>query len=144
MKELVAQSCPTLCNLMDCGPPDSSVHVIFQAKVLEWIAISFSRGSSPARDQTQVSCIASRVFTVWLGQTLAIRKNPQSIKPSVYFKSPDFHSDKTFGITHFSTFMLQLRNRGSEERDDGRAPASSHQQDGSHLDEVAIWVKIMI
>ena len=105
VKVLVAQSCPTLCNHMDCGPPGSSVHGIFQARILEWIAISFSRGSSQARDQTQVSCIASRVFTVWLGQTLAIRKNPQSIKPSVYLKSPNFHSDKTSGITHFSTFI---------------------------------------
>ena len=42
----VAQSCPTLCNPMDCSLPSSSVHGIFQAIVLEWIAISFSRGSS--------------------------------------------------------------------------------------------------
>ena len=43
---LVAQSCPTLCDLIDCGPPGSSVHGIFQARILECIAISFSRGSS--------------------------------------------------------------------------------------------------
>ena len=42
----VAQSCPTLCDPMDCSLPGSSVHGIFQARVLEWIAISFSRGSS--------------------------------------------------------------------------------------------------
>ena len=42
----VAQSCPTLCNRMDCSPAGSSVHEIFQAKILEWIAISSSRGSS--------------------------------------------------------------------------------------------------
>ena len=41
-----AQLSPTLCGLMDCSPPGSSVHGIFQAKILEWIAISFSRGSS--------------------------------------------------------------------------------------------------
>ena len=40
---LVAQSCPTLCNLMDCIPPDYSVHGILQARVLEWVAISFSK-----------------------------------------------------------------------------------------------------
>ena len=40
---LVAQSCPTLCNAMDCGPPGSSVREIFQARILEWVAISFSR-----------------------------------------------------------------------------------------------------
>ena len=43
---LVAQSCPTLCNSMDCSLPGSSVHGIFQARILEWVAISFSRGSS--------------------------------------------------------------------------------------------------
>ena len=51
----VAQSCPTLCNPMDCSLPGSSVHGIFQARVLEWGAISFSRGSSRTRDRTQVS-----------------------------------------------------------------------------------------
>ena len=42
---LVAQSCPTLCDPMDCSLPGSSVHGIFQARVLEWVAIAFSRGS---------------------------------------------------------------------------------------------------
>ena len=42
----VAQSCPTLSSLMDCNPPGSSIHGIFQARILEWVAISFSRGSS--------------------------------------------------------------------------------------------------
>ena len=61
----IAQSCLTLCNPMDCSPPGSSVHGILQARILEWVAIPFSRGSSQARDQTQVSCIASRFFTIW-------------------------------------------------------------------------------
>ena len=61
----VSQSCPTLCDPMDCGPPGSSVHGIFQAWILEQVAISFSRGSSQPRDRTQVSCIAGRHFTVW-------------------------------------------------------------------------------
>ena len=51
----VAQSCPTLCNPMDCSPPGSSVPGILQARVLGWVAIPFSRGSSPPRDWTQVS-----------------------------------------------------------------------------------------
>ena len=50
---------------MDCGLPGSSVYGIFQARVLEWIAISFSRGSSWPRDRTWVSCIVGRCFTVW-------------------------------------------------------------------------------
>ena len=61
----VAQSCPTLCNPMDCSPPGSSVHGIFQARILEWVAISFSRRSSWPRDWTQVSRIVGRHFTIW-------------------------------------------------------------------------------
>ena len=61
----VAQLCPTLCNPMDCSPPGSSIHGVFQARVLEWIAISFSRGSSWPRDWTRVSCIAGRRCTIW-------------------------------------------------------------------------------
>ena len=50
---------------MDCSPPGSPAHEIFQAKILEWVAISFARGSSQPRDQTRVSCTAGRVFTDW-------------------------------------------------------------------------------
>ena len=52
---------PTLCNLMDCIPPGSSAHGILQAKVLEWVAMPCSRGSSQPRDQTHVSCLALQV-----------------------------------------------------------------------------------
>ena len=61
----VTQSCPTLCDPMDYSLPGSSIHGIFQARVLEWVAISFSRGSLWPRDQTQVSHIAGRHFTIW-------------------------------------------------------------------------------
>ena len=61
----VAQSCLSLCDPMDCSLPGSSIHGILQARVLEWVAISFSRGSSQPRDRTWVSCIADRCFTVW-------------------------------------------------------------------------------
>ena len=57
----VAQSCLTLCNPMDCSLPGSPVCGIFQARVLEWGAISFSRGSSQPRDRTQVSHIADKL-----------------------------------------------------------------------------------
>ena len=50
---------------MDCSLPGSSICGIFQASVLEWVAISFSRGSSWPRDQIQVSCIAGRCFIIW-------------------------------------------------------------------------------
>ena len=58
----VAQSCLTLCDPMDWNLPGSSIHGIFQARVLEWVAISFSRGSSQHRDRTQVSRIVGRRF----------------------------------------------------------------------------------
>ena len=60
MKVKVAQSCPTLCN-----PMDYTVHGILQARILEWVASPFSRGSSQRRDWTQVSCIACGFFTSW-------------------------------------------------------------------------------
>ena len=61
----VAQSCLTLCDPVDCSLPRFSVHGIFQARILEWVAISFSRGSSRPRDRTRVSCIVGRCFAVW-------------------------------------------------------------------------------
>ena len=64
MKVLVAQLCPTLCHPMDCSPPGSSVHGIHQARILERVAMPFSRGSSQSRDQTQVSFIAGRFSTI--------------------------------------------------------------------------------
>ena len=54
----VAQSCPTLCDPMDCSLPGSSVHGILQPGKLEWVSISFSRGSSQPRNRTQVSCVS--------------------------------------------------------------------------------------
>ena len=54
---LVAKSCPTLCNPMDCSPPGSTVHGILQARLPEWVVISSSRASSQPRDQTHISCI---------------------------------------------------------------------------------------
>ena len=61
----VAQSCPTLCDPMDYSLPGSSAHGIFKAIVLEWVAISFSSGSSQPRDRTGVSHIVDRHFTIW-------------------------------------------------------------------------------
>ena len=65
VKVSVTQSCLTLCNAMNCSPTGSSVHGIFQARILDWVAISSSRGSFWPRDQTWVSCIAGKFFTIW-------------------------------------------------------------------------------
>ena len=72
-----------LFTTVDCSPPGSSVHGILQARILEWVAISFSRGSSPPRDQTQVSRIAGRCLTseppgkppVWIKNLTTAKKN---------------------------------------------------------------------
>ena len=64
LKVLAAQSCLTLCDSMDCNPPGSLVHGILQARILEWISIPFSRGSSWPKDQTLVSCITGVFFTI--------------------------------------------------------------------------------
>ena len=62
---LVAQLCLTLCDSRDCSLPGSSVHGILQARILEWVTISFSKASSRSRVEPWVSCITGRFFTVW-------------------------------------------------------------------------------
>ena len=61
----VAQSCPTICDPMDCSPPGSSIQGILQTRIPEWVAMSFSTGSSRPRNRTQVSHIAGRRFNLW-------------------------------------------------------------------------------
>ena len=62
----VPQLCPTLCDLMDCSPSGFSVHGILQARILERVAIPFSRGSSWPRDWTWVSSTGGGFFTIWI------------------------------------------------------------------------------
>ena len=68
------QLCPTPCNLMEWSPPGASVHGNFQARILEWVAISSSKGSSWPRDQTHITCISS----ITPKQLLNDNKNNQS------------------------------------------------------------------
>ena len=103
---------------MDCSPPGSFVHGILQARILEWVAISFSRGSSWPRDRTQVSCTAGRFFTNWA-----------TISPSneysglIFFRIDWFHllvaqgtlksllqhqSSKASILWHLAFFMVQF------------------------------------
>ena len=74
VKVKVTQLCPTLGNSMDY-----TVHGILQARILEWVAFPFSRGSSQPRDRTQVSCIAGRFFTSW-----ATREAPRILEWAAY------------------------------------------------------------
>ena len=84
---LVAQLCLTLCDPMDCNPPGSSVHGILQARIMEWVAIPFSRGSFWPRDWTRVSCIADVLY--WLshqgaGITITSCLNCERICSDIY------------------------------------------------------------
>ena len=90
----VAQSCLTLCDPMDCSPPGSSIHGIFQARVLEWGAISFSRGSSWPRDRTLVSRIVGSRFYHWG-------------KPSDWIV---IHHSKKLHLANVSTFTFPKLN----------------------------------
>ena len=79
---LLTQPCLTLHDPTDCNLPGSSVHGIFQARILEWVATSFSRGSSWPRDQIWVSHISGRFFTIWITReahfTQSKSQSPQS------------------------------------------------------------------
>ena len=66
---LVTQSCPSLCSPMDCSPPGSSVHRIFQARILEWVSIAYSRESSSPKYQTHKSCEADSLPLEPLGKS---------------------------------------------------------------------------
>ena len=77
----VAQSCPTLCDPVDCSLPGSSVHGILQARILEWVTISFSRGSSWPRDRTRVSRIGGRRFNLWATREAALDKLNMGSEP---------------------------------------------------------------
>ena len=75
----VAQSCPTFCNPVDCSLPVFSVHGMLQARILEWVTISFSRGYSWPRDRTKVSHTGGRCFNLW-----AIREAPYMWRNHIY------------------------------------------------------------
>ena len=84
-----AWSCLTLCNPMHCSPPGSSVHVVLQARILQCVAISLSKGSSWPRDQTHVSrvfCIAGRFFTCWAIREEIHYKDNQKLKSDLQKK----------------------------------------------------------
>ena len=95
----VAQSCLTLCDSMDCSLPGSSIHGIFQARKLEWVAISSSRRSSRPRGWTQASRIVGRCITVWT--TREVRK----LTSSHFSLAP--HSFLLLCFYHFSNGWFQ-------------------------------------
>ena len=89
------QSCPTLCCPMDCSLLGFSVFGILQGRILEWVEISFSRGSSQSRDQSWVSCTVGRFFTIWATRE-ALCWWWRSLLPtgSIFPMWKDFHENK--------------------------------------------------
>ena len=69
---------------MDCSPPGPSVHGILQARILEWAAIPFSKGSAQLRDQTSVSCIAGRFINIWANSDVSLQRNLERKKLSCF------------------------------------------------------------
>ena len=109
---LVAQSCPTLCDPLDCSPPGPSVHKICQARTLEWRAIPFLRGTSWSRDQIQVSHITGRFFTIWAtreASTLAHQfSSVQSLSRVQLFATPMNRSTPGLSVHHKLRSSLRL------------------------------------
>ena len=109
----IAQSCPTLWDHIDCSPPGSSVHGILQARILEWVAISFSRGSSWLRDRTWVSCITGRFFTIWATSESESRSVvPDSLQPHGLY-SPWNSPGQNTGVGSLSLLQGIFPTQGS-------------------------------
>ena len=83
--------CPTLDDPRDCSPPGSSVHEILLARILKWVSISFSRGSSQLRDWTQVSWISGRFFIIWVNRRIGKPGVLQSMESQSWIWLSDFH-----------------------------------------------------
>ena len=98
----VTQSCPTLCNPMDC-----TVHGILQDRILEWVAIPFSRGSSQHRDQTQVSHIAGRFFTSWATKEAMFLSYRKSLPP--FYSSSKLFRLKDIFVHHVALISSHWR-----------------------------------
>ena len=121
------QSCLTLCNSTECSPPGSFVHGIFQARLLEWVAMPSSRGSSPSRDGTSVSCIsciARGFFTTEppgkLARKRQTQKQPFLLLSSSFTDALKAHWTplncwrRTVGPTHFLAPSANLSQRRSK------------------------------
>ena len=107
---LVAQSCPTLWYPIDWDPPGSPVHGILQAKILEWVVISFSKGSCWPGDRTQVTCTAGRFFTVWATRE-AHDKTRQCIKKQRHYFANKGPYSKTYGFSISHVWMWDLDHK---------------------------------
>ena len=105
---LVTQSCLTLCDPLDYRLPSSSVHGILQARILEWVAIPFPRGSSQPKDRTQVSCIAGGFFNDW-----ATPGKPEYVERWEYSKCQQRKEANSKSLKNFPFWGTTLVDPGS-------------------------------
>ena len=105
-------SCFQLCDPTNCSPPASSVHGILQARVREWVAIPFSRGSSQLRDGTWVSCIAGRFFTTWATREALVNTDYSFSAPQLEKVMGTGPCQPCFGKkpTYASTYLSQIKD----------------------------------
>ena len=138
VKVLVTQLCPTLCNPTDCSPPGSSVHGILQARILEWVAIPFSRGSSQPRNRTQVSHTAGRFFIVWA--TREVQESGMG-SPAYPFSRGSSRPRSWTGVSFFaSKFFISWATHGAEgRRPEGRVPSAMARTVGCYLSALRRW-----
>ena len=112
---VITQLCPTFCEPMHCSLLDSSVCGIFQARILEWVALSFSKGASGPRDWTRVSCIACRFCTVWA--TREALQHTQLLFHvciiSIFITPPCLHWPPVFIYPTFSIYCFITRRNFS-------------------------------
>ena len=105
IKVKVAQPCPTLCD-----PMNYTAHGILQARILEWVAFPFSRGSSHPRDRTQVSCIVGRFFTSWA--TREAKNTGVGSLPRLQQIFPTQELNQ--GLLHCRRILYQMSYQGSQ------------------------------
>ena len=102
-------SCPTLCDPLDCNLPGSSIHGIFQARILEWVPVPFSRGSSQFKDQTQVSHVAGGFFTSWATREAQEYWSGYPVPSQQIFPT----QESNWGLPHCRRILYQLSYKGS-------------------------------
>ena len=141
---LVTQLCPTRCEPMDCSPPGSSVHGIFQARIMEWVTISFSRGSSQPWDQTCVSCCLQNCRQILY--LLSLRND--YLKGSRLFNwkskdvTEDFEDTEKISLSHQKTLIFKKHSNHNSKHKHIQEIISSWQQffyESGNTYKVAFW-----
>ena len=107
---LVVESCAMLCDLIDCSPPGCSVHGILQARILEWVAMPSSRGSSHPRNWTRVSCNVGGFYQLSYREALLVHSRHLTDISQVNDQARCSYEDITFAFLCFPSFLRKHKN----------------------------------